>query len=131
MADQRSQDRNPDAKRRMDEDKQRISQNREQLAKVQEEERERSRGTPTPTQEEADLIMLGHHPELAEDGSEQDPNVGFSQAQLEGERGSGGGYENRTMGSAHQRTLPHQGSQHASPSHQAARPGSTSSEHKS
>ena len=109
---------------RMEQDKQNVAQNREQLAKVQEEQREAHKGTPTPTQEEADMIKLGHHVELAKDGSEEDPNVGFTQEQLVG----GGTYKRRDSVAGEQRQLPggqpahssspHQPGQQHSPSHQ-------------
>ena len=57
---------------RMNEDKKRVTQEREERAK-QMAEREKNRGTPTPTQEECDLLKLGHHPELVADGSGPDP----------------------------------------------------------
>lgn len=60
------------AKEREATDKKRLQQEREERAK-QMAEREKNRGTPTPTQEELDLIKLGHHPELANDGSGPDP----------------------------------------------------------
>jgi hypothetical protein len=96
MADQHQQ-RTQDRKQRLEDDKQRVNQDREQRYKEQEEQRASHRGTPTPTQEENDLLNLGHHVELAKDGSEEDRNVGFTQRQLEGERGSerGGDYKTR------------------------------------
>jgi hypothetical protein len=50
-------------------------------------------GRPTPTQEELDLIMLGNHPELSDDGSGPDPNHPSPLAQtkhVEASHGSGG-----------------------------------------
>lgn len=61
------------ADEKMAEDKKQLAQEREQRAKDI-AEREKKRGTPTPTQEECDLAKLGHHPELANDGSGPDPN---------------------------------------------------------
>lgn len=61
-----------DSKAKLEADKKRLQEDREERAK-QMAEREKHRGTPTPTQEEADLIKLGHHPELANDGSGPDP----------------------------------------------------------
>ena len=58
---------------RMSEDKKRVAHEREERAK-QAAERYKNRGTPTPTQEEMDMIKLGHHVELANDGSGPDPN---------------------------------------------------------
>jgi hypothetical protein len=89
-------------KQRMSEDKQRLAQEREQRAK-QQQEREAKKGTPTPTQEEADLINLGHHPELADDGSGPDPHH-MSPAQKEEHQkkhqeaqSSSGGYPTRQV----------------------------------
>lgn len=56
----------------MSEDKKRLASEREERTKAQEEHRKKMIGRPTPTQEEADLIKLGHHPDLEPDGS-QDP----------------------------------------------------------
>jgi hypothetical protein len=116
MADQQRDQRNQDQKQRLEQDKQRVGQEREQRARLQEEQREAHRGTPTPTQEEADLLNLGHHVDLAKDGSEEDPNVGFTQRQLEGERG--GDYKTRrsepeSSGSQH-RPQPTQPQSHPS-----------------
>ncbi|HEY2243472.1 MAG TPA: hypothetical protein VGH47_04510 [Xanthobacteraceae bacterium] len=58
---------------RMAEDKKQLAAEREQRAKDM-AERDKHRGTPTPTQEECDLAKLGHHPQLADDGSGPDPN---------------------------------------------------------
>jgi hypothetical protein len=101
--------------------KQRLMQEREQRAREQEEQRAAHRGTPTPTQEEADLLNLGQHVELAKDGSEEDHNVGFTQRQLEGERG--GDYKTRRSepqqhqpsGSQQRSPQPQPHSQHTSP----------------
>lgn len=61
------------AERQRDADKQALAKEREERQKAT-AEREKHRGTPTPTQEEIDLIKLGHHVELANDGSGPDPN---------------------------------------------------------
>jgi hypothetical protein len=57
----------------MADDKKKLAEERDQRVKDN-AEREKKRGTPTPTQEEIDLIKLGHHVELADDGSGPDPN---------------------------------------------------------
>jgi hypothetical protein len=99
MADTKSEARakaDADAKTRMEADKKRLGEEREARQK-QMAEREKNRGTPTPTQEEADLAKLGHHPELAKDGSPEDPNVGFGKREREMTSGESGrtGYETR------------------------------------
>jgi regulator of protease activity HflC (stomatin/prohibitin superfamily) len=79
MADTRENNakaRQEQAKSRMEADKKKLGEDNATRQKAM-AEREKQRGTPTPTQEEADLIKLGHHPELAKDGSPEDPNVGF------------------------------------------------------
>jgi hypothetical protein len=58
-----------EAKKRMAEDKKKLETEREARAKAQAEHQKKMTGRPTPTQEEADLIKLGHHPELEPDGS--------------------------------------------------------------
>ena len=68
-----AQQRSKVAADRLNEDKKRVAQEREERAK-QIAERDKHRGTPTPTQEECDLLKLGHHVELANDGSGPDPN---------------------------------------------------------
>lgn len=85
-----------DHKSRMDADKKTLAEDREARQKAM-AERDKSRGRPTPTQEEADLIKMGHHPDLAPDGSPSDPNVGFSSG-----HGHGGSklYEDRQMKAA-------------------------------
>jgi hypothetical protein len=85
------------ADKRMAEDKKRLAEERDKRQKDREEHLKRTRGTPTPTQEECDLLKLGHHVEIAKDGSAEDPNVGFTQKQLVGS-GHGSGYETRQMG---------------------------------
>lgn len=67
-----ARDKTSAAKERLEADKKRLQEEREERAK-QAAEREKHRGTPTPTQEEIDLVKLGHHPELANDGSGPDP----------------------------------------------------------
>jgi hypothetical protein len=79
------------AKERMEADKKRLAQEREERAK-QAAEREKKRGTPTPTQEELDLIKLGHHPQLADDGSGPDPADKLNTVQH-----VGGTYSHRQM----------------------------------
>jgi hypothetical protein len=74
-----------------DNDKKRIAQEREERAK-QMAEREKNRGTPTPTQEECDMLKLGNHPELADDGSGPDPA-----AKLDTVQHIGGTYSHRAM----------------------------------
>ena len=85
----------------MEEDKKKLAQQREERTKAYEEHKKKRTGTPVPTQEECDLIKLGHHPELAKDGSEEDPNVGFSTKQLEGERSERSGYQTRHTTATH------------------------------
>lgn len=71
-----------------------------ELKKAQDEHIAKRKGTPTPTQEECDLLKLGQHPDLAEDGSEEDPNVGFGVTRhMEGSKG--GGYATRQSTAQH------------------------------
>ena len=55
-------------------------------------ERYKNRGTPKPTQEECDLMKLGHHPELADDGSGPDPTAATNTV-----KHIGGKYDTRQM----------------------------------
>jgi hypothetical protein len=112
MADQHQQ-RTQERSKRLEEDKQRLNQEREQRYKEQEEQRAAHRGTPTPTQEENDLLNLGHHVELEKDGSDEDHNVGFTQRQLEGERG--GDYKTRRSEPQQHQPSGSQSSQQRSP----------------
>jgi hypothetical protein len=86
------------ADKRLADDKKKLEQDRADRAKTA-EDRRKARGTPTPTQEEADLIKLGHHPQLAPDGSPPDPQV-VPTKQMEPASG-GRGYETRQSGAAH------------------------------
>jgi len=92
------------ADKRLADDTKRLEQERADRAKAQ-DERRKHRGTPTPTQEEADLIKLGHHVQLAPDGSGDDPNnTGFVPARRQMEAapsGGGRGYETRQASPAH------------------------------
>ena len=78
------------ADKRMADDRAKLKQEREQRTKVADEIRNKQLGTPTPTQEEADLIKMGHHPELAPDGS-TDP---YAERNLQATE-HGGGYQTR------------------------------------
>lgn len=78
------------ADKRMADDRNKLKQEREQRAKDRDEHLKKLQGTPTPTQEEADLIKLGHHPELAPDGS-TDP---YAERNLQATE-HGGGYQTR------------------------------------
>lgn len=97
------------ADKRLADDKKKLAAEREHRAKVQAEHQEMMVGTPTPTQEEADLIKLGHHPDLAPDGS-TDP---YNTEQAEASGTSGKPYSNRQMTSERQsgghQTGHHQG----------------------
>jgi hypothetical protein len=79
---------------RMAEDKKRLAAEREAREKSRAEHDKKYKGTPTPTQEEADLAALGHHPELAPDGSE-DPDKPAAAPQKQAEAGSGASYQTR------------------------------------
>jgi hypothetical protein len=63
---------------------------------AREKQIEAMKGTPTPTQEECDLLKLGEHPELAKDGSMEDPNVGFGvHRNMAADHENRGGYATR------------------------------------
>ena len=87
---------------RLEHDKKSIADEREARGKAI-AEREKNRGTPTPTQEEADLLKLGHHPELAKDGSPPDPNEALNTVRHIGakpsdkEKPGSGDYSTRSM----------------------------------
>jgi hypothetical protein len=83
-----------DARARMEADKKRLGEEREARQK-QMAEREKNRGTPTPTQEEADLAKLGHHVELAKDGSPEDHGFGTTRQREMAAESGGKGYETR------------------------------------
>jgi hypothetical protein len=105
------------AEKRMEDDKKKLSEERADRQKKREEHLKMVTGRPTPTQEEADLIKLGHHPELAADGS-TDP---YSDKAMEAE-GGGGGYKTRQMSSGSQHSSQ-PSSQHSSqPSSQHSTP---------
>jgi hypothetical protein len=76
---------------KLNEDKKRLAQERDERQK-QMAEHEKNKGTPTPTQEECDLAKLGHHPELANDGSGPDPTEKSNTVQH-----IGGKYSHRSM----------------------------------
>lgn len=59
--------------KRMEEDKKKLAEAK-QAREKQMAETAKAMGRPTPTQEELDLIKLGHHVELSDDGSGPDPN---------------------------------------------------------
>jgi hypothetical protein len=71
-AKQRSQELKQRQDAKMAEDKRKLAAQKEAREK-QHAEIERRKGRPTPTQEECDLLKLGNHPELSDDGSGPDP----------------------------------------------------------
>lgn len=64
---------------KMEADKKKLATENEARAKATAEHHKIYDGKPTPTQEEADLIKLGHHPELEPDGS-TDPDAATKEA---------------------------------------------------
>jgi hypothetical protein len=89
-----AEDRKAAEDKRLADDKKKLAEEREAREKAQ-AEREKHRGTPTPTQEEADLAKLGHHVDLAKDGSPEEGAVQERQAVA----GGHANYETRQMGS--------------------------------
>ena len=88
-----------DAAKRMEADKKKLAAENEKRAADSAAHAKMVTGTPTPTQEEADLIKLGHHPELAPDGS-TDP---YSAKAMEpaSSQHTGGGYQTRQTRAEH------------------------------
>lgn len=107
MANERSeQHRDKAAEARSQAARKQLADDKEAM-KAQQEQRDKNKGTPTPTQEEADLLKLGEHPDLAEDGSAEDPNVGFGVTRhMEGSKG--GGYATRQSTAQHSQHPQHQ-----------------------
>jgi hypothetical protein len=83
------------ADKKLADDKKKLAEAREAREKA-EAEREKHRGTPTPTQEEVDLVKLGHHIDLAKDGS---PEEGVVVEGKEATAGSRAAYETRQLSS--------------------------------
>jgi hypothetical protein len=79
--------------KKLADDKKKLAEEREAREKAA-ADREKHRGTPTPTQEEVDLVKLGHHIDLAKDGS---PEEGVEQR--EAAAGGRAAYETRQLGS--------------------------------
>ncbi|HEU0113922.1 MAG TPA: hypothetical protein VFQ80_04570 [Thermomicrobiales bacterium] len=78
-----------------------LAESKDARAEQDKQRAERLKGKPTPTQEENDLIKLGGHPELEDDGSGADPN-NFSQKSLEAKK-PGGGYQTRATEATHRK----------------------------
>jgi hypothetical protein len=83
------------AAKKMADDKAKLQKENEERAKARAAHEEYTHGTPTPTQEEANLLKMGNHVELAADGSGPDPYIYGHSKKESNPSGSGAGYQTR------------------------------------